>query len=106
MNGGFHPRDCVACLYVPRAEGGRGLSSVEDCVEQARKSQEKYVQNGTENLVTPSNQDARLKMLVAGKINHCMVNLQDRTKTREMKKHGCGLKPDNQRETETLIVAA
>jgi len=32
MNGGFHPRDCVARLYVPIKDGGRGLISVEDCV--------------------------------------------------------------------------
>ena len=25
MNGGLHPRDCVARLYVPRKYGGRGL---------------------------------------------------------------------------------
>ena len=51
MNGGFHPRDCVTRLYIPRAEGGRGLRSVEDCVEQARKSLEMYVQNSKEKLV-------------------------------------------------------
>ena len=37
MNGGFYSIDCVARFYVPRAEGGRGLSSVEDCFEQAEK---------------------------------------------------------------------
>ena len=40
MNGGFHPRNCMGRLYVPRAKGGRILSLVEDCVEQARKSLE------------------------------------------------------------------
>ena len=29
-NGGMHPRDCVARLYVPRKHGGRGLISLED----------------------------------------------------------------------------
>ena len=28
MNGGFHPRDCVARLYVPRKDGGRGLCPI------------------------------------------------------------------------------
>ena len=28
MNRALNPRDCVARLYVPRAEGGRGLISV------------------------------------------------------------------------------
>ena len=36
MNGGFHARDCVARLYVPRKHGERGLISVEDCVNQAK----------------------------------------------------------------------
>ena len=36
LNGGFHPRDCVKRLYVPRKEGGRGLISIEDCVNQLR----------------------------------------------------------------------
>ena len=51
INGRFHPRDYVPHVYVPRAERGRGLSSVEDCIEQARKSLEKCVQNSKEKLV-------------------------------------------------------
>ena len=51
MNGGFHPRDCVARLYVLRKDGGRGLISVEDCVDQARISLENYVQSSEEELL-------------------------------------------------------
>ena len=51
MNGGFHPRDCVTRLCVPRKDGGRGLISVEDCVNQARISQEYYVQSSEETLL-------------------------------------------------------
>ena len=36
MSGGLHPADCVVRLYVPRKHGGRGLISVEDCINQAR----------------------------------------------------------------------
>ena len=43
INGGFHPRDCVGRLYVPRKDEERGLISVEDCVIQASISLESYV---------------------------------------------------------------
>ena len=46
MNGG-----CVARLYVPRKHGGRGLTSVEDCINQARLSLEMYVQSSEEDLL-------------------------------------------------------
>ena len=51
MNGGFHSRDCVTRLYVPRKDRGRGLLSVEDYVNQARISLEKYVQSSEEELL-------------------------------------------------------
>ena len=51
VNGGFHPRDCVARLHAPRKDGGRGLRSVEDCVKQARISLENYVQSSEEELL-------------------------------------------------------
>ena len=51
MNGGLHPRDCVERLYVPRKYGGRGLVSVEDCINQARLSLERYVQSSEEDLL-------------------------------------------------------
>ena len=51
MNGGLHPRDCVARLYVPRKHDGRGLTSVEDCINQARLSLERYVQSSEEDLL-------------------------------------------------------
>ena len=51
MNGGVHPRDCVARIYIPRKHGGRGLVSVEDCINQARVSLETYVQSSEEELL-------------------------------------------------------
>ena len=33
--GAFHPKSDVDRLYIPRKEGGRGLISIEDCVELA-----------------------------------------------------------------------
>ena len=57
MNGGFHPRDCVAQLYVPRKDGGRGLISLEDCVNQANISLERYVQLSEEELLKAVRRD-------------------------------------------------
>ena len=57
MNGGLHPRDCVARLYVPRKHGGRGLISVEDCINQARLSLERYVQSSEEELLKAVRED-------------------------------------------------
>ena len=51
MNGGFNPRDCVKRLYVPRKEGERGLISVEDCVNQAGRLLETYVQSSEEKIL-------------------------------------------------------
>ena len=31
--GALHPKSDVDKLYIPRKEGGRGLISIEDCVE-------------------------------------------------------------------------
>ena len=35
MYGALHARDSVARIYLPRKKGGRGLISIEDCVDQA-----------------------------------------------------------------------
>ena len=51
MNEGFRPRDCVKRLYVPRKEGGRGLISVEDCVNQAGTLLDAYVQSSEEKIL-------------------------------------------------------
>ena len=51
MNGGFHPRDCVARLYVPRKDEGTGLISVEDCVNEASMSLESHVLSSKEELL-------------------------------------------------------
>ena len=35
--GELHPKSHVHKLYIPKKEGGRGLISIENCVELARK---------------------------------------------------------------------
>ena len=51
MSEGFLPRDCVARLFVPRKDEGRGLICVEHCVNQAKISLECYVQSSDEELL-------------------------------------------------------
>ena len=36
LNGALHPRSDVDRLYIPRDEGGRGLTSIEDMIEQEK----------------------------------------------------------------------
>ena len=38
-------------LYIPRKEGGRGLISIEDCVELAIRGLEVYVHRSEERLI-------------------------------------------------------
>ena len=57
MYNALHPRDSVARLYLPRKEGGRGLMSVEDCVELAILGLENYIQKSNERLITSARRD-------------------------------------------------
>lgn len=52
MKGALAPRDCVARLYIPRKEGGRGLIAVEDCVDIAVLGLQHYIQKNEERLIT------------------------------------------------------
>ena len=45
----LHPRDDVDRLYVPRKEGGRGLTSIKYCVEASIQRLEDYIQNEGED---------------------------------------------------------
>ena len=57
MYNALHPRDSVARPHLPRKEGGRGLMSVEDCVELASLGWENYIQKSTERLITSARRD-------------------------------------------------
>ena len=46
--GALHPKSDVNRLYIPRKEGGRGLISIEDCVELAIRGLEVYVHRSEE----------------------------------------------------------
>ena len=47
----LHPKSDVDRLYIPRKKGGRGLISIEDCVELALKGLEVYVHRNEERLI-------------------------------------------------------
>ena len=57
MYNALHPKDSVARLYLPRKEGGRGLMSVEDCVELAILGLASYIQKSNERLITSARRD-------------------------------------------------
>ena len=38
MYGGLYPRSNVQRLYLPRSEGGSGVASIENCVNDERKN--------------------------------------------------------------------
>ena len=49
--GALHPKSDVDRSYIPRKEGGRGLISIEDCVELAIRGLEVYVHANKERLI-------------------------------------------------------
>ena len=51
MNGMLHPRANVSRLYLPRAEDGRGLLSIANCVTIERKGLQHHVSTTRERLL-------------------------------------------------------
>ena len=51
MNRMYHPQSDVHRLYLPRKEGGRGLLSIQDCVENEENSLSIYAASSTEWLL-------------------------------------------------------
>ena len=49
--GALNPKSDVDKLYILRKEGGRGLISIEDCVELTRRDLEVYVRGSEERLM-------------------------------------------------------
>ena len=104
MNRRFHPQDCVAWLYLPRKDRGRGLISVEDCVNQVKTLLQCYVQSREEELLKAARrenlrmekqlpalkQGEEPKIFKIGKKSHYMDSLHYRVQNREVRKHGLG----------------
>ena len=55
--GTLHSKLDVHRLYIPRKEGGRGLISIEDCVELAIRGLEMYVHGSAERLTQAARGD-------------------------------------------------
>ena len=55
--GTLHPKSDVDRLYIPRKEGGRGLISIEDCVEFAIRGLEVYVHGSEKRLMQAARGD-------------------------------------------------
>ena len=53
--GGLHRRSNVARLHLPRSDIGRGLESIEGCVNDERENLARYVLRSNEKLLIPSN---------------------------------------------------
>ena len=53
----LHPKSDVEKLYIPRKEGGRGLISIEDCVELAITGLEVYVHRSEKRLIQAARED-------------------------------------------------
>ena len=49
--GALHPKSDVDRLYIPRKEGGRGLISIEDCVELEIRGLVVYVHGSEERMI-------------------------------------------------------
>ena len=80
MNGAFHPRASVDRLYLRRREGGRGLLSVEECVQAEMKGLWEYVSESTEPMLQEVNKE---DMFVRGERKDAYQK-----KLREQRMHG------------------
>ena len=57
--GALYPKSDVDRLHIPGKEGGRGLISIEDCVELAIRGLEVYVHGSEERLIQAARGDKR-----------------------------------------------
>ena len=55
--GALHHESDAERLYIPRKEGGRGLTSIEDCVELAIRGLEVHVHGSEERLIQAARGD-------------------------------------------------
>ena len=55
--GALHPKSDVDRLYISRKEGGRGLISIDNCVELAIRGLDVYVHGSEERLIQPARGD-------------------------------------------------
>ena len=117
----LHPKSDVDKLYIPKKEGGRGLISIEHCVELAIKGLKVYVHESEERLIQAARGD-KIDGLEAARFlkrskkekrsedwEEKVLHGQYLTQTKEVRRDQCWAwlqNGDLKRETEILIVAA
>ena len=67
MHRGLHPRSSVDRLYIPIAQGSRGLLSVKDCVELKRSNLFDYATNNNQRLLKAATEELQLRAKINGK---------------------------------------
>ena len=55
--GALHPKSDVGRLYIPTKEGGRGLISIEGCVQLAIRGLKVYVHGSEKRLIQTARAD-------------------------------------------------
>ena len=119
--GALHSKSDVDRLYIPRKEGGRGLISIEDCVELAMKGLEVYVSRSEERLIQAARGDKIVGLEAASVLKRSkkekrledweekVLHAQYLRQTKEVRSDQCWFwlqNGDLKRDTESLIVAA
>ena len=110
MHGGLHPKSDIDRLYLPRKLGGRGICSIEDCVEEERRSIATYLSQNQEELLKfarkelklPTENESKLefknrkeKIFHLGKKRNCMVSLQKILMISKQMSHSIGCAKGN-----------
>ena len=121
MYGALHPKSDVDRLYIPRKERGRGLISIDDCVELAIRGLEVYVHGSEERLIQAARGDKIDGLKAASVLRRSkeekrledweekVLHGQYLRQTKEVRSDQCWdwlQNGDLKRETESLIVAA
>ena len=69
MHRDLHPRSFVDLLYITRAQRGRGLLSVKDCVELERSDLFDFAENNNEILLNAAAEELQLRLMGRIKID-------------------------------------
>ena len=96
MHRGLHPRSSYDRLFLPRAQGGRGLLSVKDCVELERSNLFDYAANNNERLLKTETEELQRRTNIAVK------NKEERENERHAAWKKEGLHGQFLRETEEM----
>ena len=119
--GALHPKSDVDRLYIPRKEGGRGLTSIEDCIELAIRGLEVHVHGIEERLIQVARGDKidgleAASVLKRSKKEKRLEDWEEKVlhgqflrQSKKIRSDQCWawlLNGDLKRETESLIVAA